>query len=130
MNRTKDEIGERVLERILELWGPRRDDRLTQEEIAHRSGYRQQEISLLLKRAKPVVPLTMLDRVLRVFGTTLVAVLQSEMGGAVKPLGKASSRRAELLQLVKEADETELLTLLDAARTFGRLRKAKANGTR
>jgi len=128
MGRVRDEVGERVLTRILELWGPPRQDRVTQEEIARRSGYRQQEISLLLKKAKPVVSMTMLDRVARVFGTTLIELLKAER--IATPLDRLASRRAELVQLAKECDETELLTLLDAARSFGRLRKAKARGTR
>jgi transcriptional regulator with XRE-family HTH domain len=117
--RKTDELGRRALDRLLELWGPERPGRLTQREIAQQTGYSQQEISLVLNRRRPLVPLAMLDAIAGVFGESLISLLT--MPETAQPRARADAARAALQKWAADAPESALFRVLEIARTSDQL---------
>lgn len=120
--RRKDELGDRVVQRLIDLHGPEeRPDRLTQQRIADLGGITQQQVSQVLNRKRPCVPLDLLDAVARAFGATLASLLE-----AMEPLpyrDRSAAVRKALAQWIATASDEEIARLLKAAAVERKLRQ-------
>lgn len=72
---------------------------MEQKELADRSGEPVYRVHKFVKGDLPFPPLTFLDRVFRVFGSSLAKALESEP--AIKPLPTAPILRGDVLEVAR-----------------------------